>query len=227
MQENNELICKFCNKQFKREINYIKHHCEKMKRYDLFKTSIGLVAYIAFNQWRKIQKYPSVNVDVFTNSRYFNAFIKFAKFSRIQQIPDIVGYISLMVDKQLLPFYWSDFDVYDCYIQNFDNEYSVDSKIDISIETLHELSKQLNCQLSDVFNHVTPIQILRGITSRKISPWLLLPSKKFMNFIMYRSNKEERLLFNSFVDVAIWKQHFLENPKKLLEIKNINLQLGI
>lgn len=223
----NKLVCDFCDKQFKREVNYLKHKCEKMKRYDLFKKPTGMIAYLTFNQWRKIQVYPSVNVETFTSSRYFHAFIKFAEFSRHQQIPDKIGYISLMVKKGLLPFYWSDPDVYDFYIETFDKEYTVDNKIDISIETLQELSRDANCKLDNIFNNITPITILKYITARRLSPWLLLPSNKFMDFMRYKTNKEERLLFSAFIDVSQWKNYFIDNPEKVQEIKNINKQLGI
>lgn len=223
----NKLVCDFCDKQFKREVNYLKHKCEQMKRYDLFKKPSGMVAYLTFNQWRKIQSYPSVNVETFTASRYFNAFIKFAEFSKQQQIPDKIGYISLMVKRGLLPFHWSDHDVYDFYLETFDKEYTVDNKIDITIETLRDLSRDAGCEIKDVFDNVTPITILKYITARRLSPWLLLVSEKFMRFMLLKTNKEERLLFNTFIDVPHWKQHFIDNPDKVQEIKNINKQLGI
>lgn len=223
----NKLVCDFCEKVFKRETYYLKHKCEKMKRYDLFNSVQGHSAYLLFNQWRKICGYPSVTVDTFASSRYFNAFIKFADFSKSQAIPDKIGYIELMVEKNLLPFNWCDIDVYDFYIENFDKNYSIDKKVDISIQTLREISRVNDCEIDEIFNKITPISILKCITSRKLSPWLLLLSKKFMDFMMYRANKEERLLFNTFINVQEWKKHFLQNPDKVSEIQNINKQLGI
>lgn len=223
----NKLVCDFCGKNFKREVNFLKHKCEKMKRYDLFKKPLGHIAYLTFNQWRKISGYPPVTVETFTNSRYFNAFIEFAKFTTSQSIPDKIGYIELMVKKGLLPFNWSDSDVYDYYIENFDKEYTIDEKVDLSIETIREISIKNECKPSEIFNKVSPIQVLRYITARRLSPWLLLPSKKFMDFMTYKTNKEERLLFSSFIDVSQWKKYFTENPEKVAEIKNINRELGI
>jgi hypothetical protein len=221
------LVCEFCNKQFKREVNFLKHRCETMKRYEVFSTLIGRVSYLLFNQWRKISGYPSVTVETFVGSRYFNAFQKFAQFSKSQNIPDKIGYIELMVSKGLMPFHWCDLDVYDFYVEHFDKEYTIDEKVNVSIETIREISKNNDCETSDVFEKITPIQALRYITARKLSPWLLLSSRKFMEFMTYRSTKEERLLFSSFVNVAEWKKYFLNNQEKVTEIKNINRQLGI
>jgi hypothetical protein len=224
---SNNLVCDFCEKHFKREANYVKHKCEKMKRYELFKTPLGHLAYLTFNQWRKISNYPSVTVETFVKSKYYNAFMKFAEFLRTQNIPDKIGYIELMVEKTLLPFNWCDYDVYDYYIQNFDAQYTIDAKVDLSIETLKDISEKYDCTIPEIFDKIKPIQVLKYITSRKLSPWLLLPSKKFMEFMIHGTSKEERLLFSSFVDVTQWKTYFLANPDKVTEIKNINRQLGI
>lgn len=221
------LICDFCDKKFVREANFVKHKCEKMKRHELFKKPIGHLAYLIFNQWRKICGYPSVTVDTFTASKYFNAFIKFAEYSNSMAIPDKIGYIELMVKKTLMPFDWCDNDVYDYYITNFDKEYSIDQKVDLSIETMVDISEKNDCEVSEIFKHVTPIQVIKYVTSRKLSPWLLLPSKKFMDFMTYNTTAEERLLFTSFINVGEWKKYFIANPEKVTEIKNINRQLGI
>jgi hypothetical protein len=227
MNATTTLKCEFCDKCFKRETNYIKHRCEKMKRYDLFKQVVGHLAYLTFNQWRKISGLPPLVVDTFVNSRYFNAFVKFAEFSRKQNIPDKIGYIELMVQKQLLPFNWCDVDVYDYYIEHFDAEVTIDEKVDLSIETLQEIAQKNGCEIKDVFNHISPIQVLRYITSRRLSPWLLLLSKKFMDFMTYKTNREERLLFNSFINVPEWKKIFLANQDKVSEIQGLNKELGI
>lgn len=225
MEKN--LVCDFCGKSFKRETNFLKHKCEKMKRIDLFNKPIGHIAYLIFNQWRKISGYAPVTVDTFASSRYFKACVEFAKFSKSQSIPDKIGYIELMHKKGLLPFNWCDYDVYDYYIDNFDKEYTIDQKVDLSIETIREMSQTFECETGSVFEKATPIQVIRYITSRKLSPWLLLPSKKFMDFMTYKTNREERLLFNSFIDVAVWKKHLTDNPDKVHEIKSINRELGI
>ncbi len=221
------MVCDFCHKNFKRECYYLNHKCKFMERVELFKKPLGQTAYLIFNQWRKICKYPSVTVDTFVKSKYFNSFINYTKFTQQQSVPDKMGYIELMVEKGIMPYSWCDSDVYDFYIENFDNEYTIDQKIDVSITTLQELSRKHDCEIGKIFERISPIQVIKYITSRKLSPWLLLPSEKFMHFITYKTNKEERMLFRSFVNISVWKQHFIDNPEKLIEIKEINRQLGI
>lgn len=224
---DNKLVCTFCDKSFVREVNYMKHKCEKMKRIALFSTPVGHLSYIIFNQWRRASKYPSVIVDTFIASKYYNTFYKFAEFSRYMKIPDNMGYIEFMVEKGLSPYFWDDSEVYQTFIKNFDEERTIDEKVNISIETLVELAKKYDCDVSDIFSNVGPIQVMQFINSRKLSPWLLLCSKKFMMMITYYSTKEQQILLNATINVVAWKGYFLKNPEKVTEIKNINRELGI
>jgi hypothetical protein len=198
-----------------------------MKRYDLFNTMDGQFAFIAFNNWRRFKKLPSVKVDVFTTSRYFNSFIRFAEYSRTQAIPDKIGFIRMMSEINLSPFFWCDYDVYDTYVKRFDESYPIDKKIEISIDTLTEIAETYNCPLADVFSNIPMIEVIKLITSRRLSPWLLLPSPKFKIFLMTRTTAEEQMLFSNFVDITKWRKEFEKNPELLLIVKQLNIKLGI
>jgi hypothetical protein len=223
----NNLTCEFCNKQFVREKNYLKHKCEIMKRYSLFDTVDGQMAFLAFNGWRRFKKYPPIDIEKFVASRYFKAFHRFAEYSRTQSIPDRMGYIYLMVVKDIPPFFWCDYDIYDMYVKDFDESYTVDKKIEISIETLTEIAERYECSLSDVFNKIPPIDLLKLVTSRRLTPWLLLPSNKFKEFLLFHTTTEEKMLFNTFIDVKRWKKDFEKNPQLVSTIKELNSKLGI
>lgn len=223
----NNLTCAFCEKQFVREKNYLKHKCETMKRYELFDTVDGQFAYIAFNNWRKMKKFAPVSVEIFASSRYFNSFIRFAEYSRTQSIPDRIGYIKIMTEKDLLPFFWCDYDVYDFFIKQFDESCPVDKKIEISIDTLEELAERYECSVPELFGKISAIELLKLVTARRLTPWLLLPSQKFKYFLLHLATSEERMLFNSFVDFPKWKQQFDANPELVNTIRALNTQLGI
>jgi hypothetical protein len=198
-----------------------------MKRYELFDTVDGQFALYAFNKWRLFKKLPPAKIDVFTSSRYFKAFIRFAEYSRTQSIPDNLGFIRMMVEKGLSPFFWCDYDVYDSYVQRFDESYTIDMKVQISIDTLTEISETYQCTMGEVFDNIPLIDILKLITTRRLSPWLLLPSQKFKMLLMNRTSQEEQMLFSKFVDITKWRKEFEKNPDVLSTIKQLNATLGI
>lgn len=222
----NDLYCEFCNKNFVREKNYLKHKCETMKRYELFNTMDGQFAFLAFNTWRKFKNYPPIKVETFATSRYFKSFINFAVYSNKQAIPDRIGFIKLMVEKDLQPFYWCDYDVYDMFLKNFDETYSIDEKIDISLTTLKDWAENHECPINEIYTKIHAIEIIKMITARQLSPCILLPSKKFKHYFMNITD-EERTLFSSFVDVPKWKHLFHNQPLVLDTIKKIHQYMDI
>lgn len=220
------LVCIFCDKHFKYENNYLKHKCKQMERHAVLGTNEGLLAYLLFNQWRTISNYPPVEVDTFAKSRYFNSMVSFVNFIKTKGVPDRIGYIEWLVSKNLLPHAWTDYDVYDAYLAYFDG-LSVDSKIEASLKTIHELCDKHECKPSDLFNILTPLQFIRLITKRKLSPWLMLLSSQFLEFVMYRVTKSDRVLFKQYLDPKIWSVYFTENPEEVTKIKKITRDLGI
>lgn len=222
-----DLICSFCSKKFVRESAYLKHKCKYMVRYELFNTVIGHLAYMTFNQWRKISNLPPTDVEKFVNSKYFPSFERFAKFCKHQSIPDKIGYIELMVEKKLPPFMWTDVDVYDFYLENFDKNYTIEKKVDITSETIKNICSKIECDTKDFFDYVEPINLLKMITSRKLSPWVLLLSQKFLDFMKYKADKETKLLFNTFIDTLKWKKLFSQNPEKIVYIKSVIKELKL
>jgi hypothetical protein len=223
----NNLTCEFCNKQFVHERNYLKHKCETMKRHELFDSVDGQFAFLAFNSWRKFKNLPPVKTDIFTSSRFFNSFVRFAEYCRRQSIPDRLGFVKMMTEKNLSPFFWCDLDVYDSFVQKFDEAYPIDKKLEISIDTLNEMAETHNCELCDIFSNISMIEVLKLITSRRLSPWLLLPSQKFKSFMLSRTTIEEQMLFDRFVNITKWRKEFEDHPDIVSTVKLLNSKLGI
>ena len=132
-----------------------------------------------------------------------------------------------MLSKTMPPTLWCNYDVYDSYIEHFDKTATIDDKIQISLETISDLCKTYKCNPAEIFEHIKPLQILTMVNSRKLSPWVLLQSVKFKDYLKFKTNQEDRIMFNTFIDMSKWKPQFLENPGKVLEIKGINKELGI
>jgi hypothetical protein len=170
---------------------------------------------------------PPVKTDIFTSSRFFNSFVRFAEYCRRQSIPDRLGFVKMMTEKNLSPFFWCDLDVYDSFVQKFDEAYPIDKKLEISIDTLNEMAETHNCELCDIFSNISMIEVLKLITSRRLSPWLLLPSQKFKSFMLSRTTIEEQMLFDRFVNITKWRKEFEDHPDIVSTVKLLNSKLGI
>jgi hypothetical protein len=220
------LHCNFCNKNFRSEKRYVAHQCEEFKTNAIFTTLEGKAAFIYYNEWKKAMNLPESSTQTFIRSRFYSAFLKFAKFAMIKMLPDKNDYIKFMVSKIIPPVFWYDEDFYNLYISDFEKK-TLEYKIKISLLTLEEISLILDCDIRDIYLNLRPVELIRLIVNKKISPWLLVPSKKFHNFIKDRCNNEELILLSSILKLSTWKKVISENHQDYIFCKKIIDQYNI
>lgn len=202
--------CDFCGKKFRSEKRYTSHQCPEFKKNSIFKSLEGKAAFIYYNEWKKSMKMPTSSIETFIHSRYYSAFLKFSKFATLKMLPDKLDYINFMVKKIIPPTFWYDEDFYNLYIEYFDKK-SLDYKLKISLTTLEEISLMLECSVGDFYKNIKPMEIVKLIINRRLSPWLLVPSKKFHNFIIFNCNQEEKILISTVLNLPKWREIISNN----------------
>jgi len=219
--------CPHCNKKLTTEARLEKHSCEQKKRFDFLNTLKGKSTFYCYRNWMIAQGRNIKDKDVFMNSKYFNAFVEFGKFCSRVGIPDRKHYIEYMVSRAILPAQWVDPEVYETYISHFDNSKTPLEMASITVDTLYDLSEIFECTLGEVFEHMTSADIMRLVTARKLSPWVLLFSKGFMNHIRADTTAEQRILINTVINHGYWSNKFKEDPDSVQAIKRIVSELKI
>ncbi len=220
------LQCSFCNARFRSEKKYSEHQCEEFKRNAIFKTLEGKAAFIYYNIWKTEMNVPTSSVNIFVRSRYYSTFLKFAKFAMIKMLPDKTDYIKFMVSKIIPPVFWYDEDFYNMYLEYFEKK-PFDYKIKISIVSFKEIANILDCDVSKIYDMIAPVELIKLVINKKISPWLLVPSKKFHNFIIFNCTNEEKILLNTVLKLSKWKEIISNNYQNYLISKKIIEEYGI
>jgi len=213
--------CDYCGKRFTHEKNLQKHFCESKKKSLLLKTKLGKVAFHEYKIWRKMCGYKSYDENSFLNSKYFKPFINFIEFSKEKAIPDRKGYMRFMKEKQISPLYWTNGLYYDNYLNLFDKFYSPIKQVEMSYNYLESLSNILECDLDAVVNNLDVIDLIKMITSRKLSPWFLLFHSTFRDLIRFRLDNDQRILLETVINVEVWKKKFKDNPEIVKKVKEL------
>jgi hypothetical protein len=218
--------CKYCEQTFKIESRFIQHRCKEMIKAEEFKTPIGQAAWLYYQQWMAIQK-KSVSLPAsFMRSKYYNAFIKFAHFVKRVKIADVELFIKMMKEKSVQPTLWVHDQMYALYLEYLDRTSTPARQANITMKTLSKIADAADCDISEIFNVVHPIEILELIRERKLSPWILLRSVKF-GAMLQMVSAEERQLFEQLIRPSYWSAKFELNPKIVQKmttyVKELNL----
>lgn len=219
--------CPHCCKKLTTEARLEKHTCEAKKRFDYLQTHKGKSAFYCYKAWMNALGRSIRDIDVFKNSRYFHPIADFVLFCNRVGIPDRKHYVEYMVERDLMPSVWTNPDVYESYINHFDHSKTPLEMSSITLDTMYDLSEIFECELHEVFEHMTSADIMRLVTARKLSPWILILSKGFQNHLRGDTTSEQRMLIHTVIDHKIWADKFKENPEMVTKIKKIVSELKI
>ena len=205
--------CKYCLKNFTREIYLKKHECEPMRRHQMLKTNRGISAYNSYAEWIKCKGYRAATHDSFIESKFFKPFMRFAKFSQKVALPGKDKFIEYMAELDVEPKDWCKPIIYEHYISEHENLFTPDEQAGLTVDTVFELSRIFECETGEVFQYIEPSSLIQIIQAKKMSPWVLLCSKKFGWFVKNEMTREQKVLMERYMDPDKWARKFRDNPE--------------
>lgn len=194
----------------------MRHHCDAMTRIEQFKTIRGRAAHQFYKMWMTKKHHASiVTGEVFMNSTYFTSFYKFAVFTQNTQLPDPESFIALMVKKKIDPKFWTHDEAYAKYLEWMTCAMTAEKIIEITVKTIFDIAEVTEIPPGDIFTILSPNEVIQLIQQRRISPWILLNSKKFMEFFRDSTNGEERIILETLINPEYWSKRFVTHPNDL------------
>lgn len=222
--------CEFCSATFVNEKNLEKHSCKFMKRYEhVTKKKKGISAYNFYIKWLKTSGKSVKYIDKhsFIHSTQYNHFVSFVDFLAEKGIPDANLYIAFMISKDLLPQHWKRDDALEEFLEYYDCDISPKKHIEKSVDTIMRVAEALECEPSEIFEHLDNNTVLILVQARKISPWLLLNSTKFKQYLRERASAKERNYIQKHINPAKWKEILKKNEHLLPDIRLILKELEL
>ena len=219
--------CKYCHRTFVSEDKYLAHECKQMKRDAELKSPQGQAAWGYYQQWMRQMKKLPPPAQSFVTSKYFRTFMNFTKFVKDVDLPMPDKFIWFVTQKQFTPTMWMSDDVYTLYLEFLDRKVPPLEQAKMSMNTLLNYADRRDFDVAEFFNRVEPYEVMHMVRVRKLSPWILLTSKKFKQFYIERTNDEQRMILESLIRPSYWAEKFKESPETLAQIKQIVEALGI
>ncbi len=219
--------CEHCCKKLLRKASFDKHVCEPMRKLALCKTKKGNAAFHDYKYWLSLKKRNVTEFSTFMNSKFFNSFIEFQEFCSVKGIPDKKLFIQYMVGLDIAPFIWKTDIIYEKYIIHYDTTKTPMEMVTTTLSTLSKLATILECDIGDVLQHLLPSEISKLIFERRLSPWLLLFSTKFMHYLHMLTDESQYIMINSVIDSDEWHRKFKAHPKTVQKIKSFITEFNL
>lgn len=219
--------CPYCYKKFTSEPRFKKHTCDEKQKFELLHSRRGRAAFAAYKEWFRLKKRTVPSEETFLKSRYFTMFVEFQIWAGKVSLADRMGYIKYAVSKNLLPNFWRMPEVYEGYMAEFDDLYPPDKQAEITGSTLNDIAGIIGCRMDEIFDYLHAAEVVKFIQCRKLSPWVLLVSKSFLNFLNHKVTTEERILLNSVINSHMWRDRFRQNPDAVDRMRKLVTDLSL
>lgn len=218
--------CKHCGAMYKREAAFLNHECEEMRRKVELQSMVGQRAYQLYSKWLTMKHGRPPSIETFADSKFYKTFINVAKFVKAVKIADVGIFIRMAIEADLPPTMWTQDAVYSKYLHYMMSKVPAREQIRITVDTMCQLADIFECDTSDVFYEVSASELAQIIRERKLSPWILMFSKKFKAFLM-NSTVDVQHMFNDLIRPMYWKMKFEKSPKDVAYAKAVIQELGI
>jgi hypothetical protein len=205
--------CEHCKAKFTKEKTLFVHMCEQKRRHLVKNEKHVQMAYQTYDRFYKLsQKNDKTKTyEEFTQSPYYNAFVKFGSFiSNVNPLyPE--KYIDYVVTSGVKLDHWCRESLYEEYVLNLVKNEPVEVALQRSIIHMTDWANTHDSVWNHYFLYVSTNRATFDIRDGKISPWILLNSdtgKKLLSTL----NDEQLVSIGSTIDPEFWIKKFKSFP---------------
>lgn len=216
------VVCKFCNKSFRKESTLTSHVCETKRRYLAKNERHVKIGFYTFKRFYELnhKKTQPKSYDDFIRSSYHNAFVKFGSF--VSNISPLYtkNFIDWVINSGVKLDQWCNQALYEKYVMELIRNESVETALERTLKTMQSWADNNNSQWNHYFSDVSVNRLMYDIIDGKISPWLLLNCKTGKQSLAKLLDEQLNQLSN-IIDPLYWSKKFNQNKEDLKFISQI------
>ena len=219
--------CKFCGQRFKLENRYMSHRCKAMVRDEQIRTPLGQAAWSYYQKWMKSHRRAVPAIETFLTSNFYTTFIKFAQFAKRVGLPDVDAFIWYMKEKDIPPVIWVNPEIYASYIEFIDKKSDPSQQAQQTIDYLFKIASELQVDVSEIFDYLEPSDVIMMLHRRQVSPWILLHSPKFKQFLINKATDQEKVAMQAIIRPEYWAEKKAKSPEIVAQMKKYIRELDL
>lgn len=183
--------------------------CEKKRRHidkDNVASRMGLELYRRFYELNTATK-NAKTIEEFIDSRYYKAFIKFARRLMDLRPVDQSRFVDFVFRNGIKDRDWCKDKIYELYILDLLAKEPASRGLERSIQTMEKWATETEHEFHEFFRYVSPSEATYLVQMGKISPWVLYLAET-SDLLWDRLSDEQATLIASIVNPKIWRAKF-------------------
>ena len=132
-----------------------------------------------------------------------------------------------MNEKDIPPVIWINSEIYASYIEFIDKRSDPHKQAQHTVEYLFKIADEFDADVSDVFDYLEPNDVILMLHRRQLSPWILLHSSKFKNFLLNKTTDQEKVAMQAIIRPEYWAGMKTKHPDIVSQMKRYVRELDL
>lgn len=196
----------------------MRHICRERERLDELRTPIGQAAYAYYGEWLRLQRRSVPKPEAFMRSAQYQHLLRFARWVDTTAVPNPNQFIKLMVETGTLPALWCRSQTYEMYLQWYDGVYPPEEQFLETYDRLVTMASDLKVPLAEVYGAIGPNELARLVRRRRLSPWLLVVSPRFLTWVQTLDHTARDVL-NDAISFSAYASKLRQRPELARELR--------
>ena len=125
------------------------------------------------------------------------------------------------------PSIWINDEIYASYIEFVDKKSDPNKQAKQTIEYLFKIADEYQVDVADVFEVLDPNDVILLLHRRQLSPWILIHSTKFKQFLITKTNDDQRLIMETIIRPNYWVKKKAKHPEIVAQMKKYVRELDL
>lgn len=178
-----EWRCQYCNHEFAYEKTFMNHRCKQMDRALFLKTVDGAAAYSFYSDWLRMSGRSVPSVDTFAESKFFEAFKRFAEAVKTGAIKHPKPFMQFAKEAHnISPTLWCNDRVMADYLRYRERTISPAVQYMQSLDFAKKLCLDYGFKPSELFKSIDTEVLILAIKRDNLDGWFLWSSPTFREF---------------------------------------------
>jgi len=227
-QSSVKFICKYCEKEFRREKTLFVHLCETKRRWknkDDVGPRIGIQAFKRFYSKTLANSTKEKTHEDYIKSPYYAAFSKFGWYVHQIRAVNPMALVDYLLDENVKIDWWTKDRYYEKYIIAHMTREQADDAITRTINELNRWAAENETTFDQFFKVASPNKVVNLISNGRISPWFLFNCDQGVA-VLGNFNEEQLSLAFKWISPDLWANRFDKYPEDVKWIRQLLDEAG-
>lgn len=224
-------VCRYCEKEFRRETTLTVHMCESKHRWQQEKevgVQLGLKAYLRFYEVTQGSA-KTKNYGDFVSSPFYNAFVKFGRHCQSIRCVSFANYLDWLIKGNKKIDSWCKDALYSEWLLEYIKREATQDALERALKEMQDYAdehQELKNGLSDYFRYGNSNRICYQISTGRISPWVIFNCESGIAFLE-KLREDQVSLIISWIDPDFWQKKFKDYLDDAKWINDLLRKVGL